>query len=227
MSSVSSDCTRFEAIVSELIGDTLPPSDPDHMFANDHRSACATCALLEHQLRGIRDAALRLPRHAPQADLWPAIEGRIKAPILELGDRAAGGDSIRDRHRRRLMLVAASLVIASAGLTYGIMRAVQGGAPHFSSDDPRLAAASAVMRSYDEQIEALQSVFGTRRGKLEVGTAAIIEKNLRIVDAAIGESMRALEHDPSSIFLLDRYRSVLDAKVGLLKTAITLPAAAN
>ena len=51
----------------------------------------------------------------------------------------------------------------------------------------------------------------------------IIEKNLKVIDAAIAESRAALAKDPHSHFLNDQLAHVLDQKVGLLRTAALLP----
>ena len=77
--------------------------------------------------------------------------------------------------------------------------------------------------TYDEEISRLDSAVTQRRSELDTNTVKIIEKNLRVIDAAIAESRAALAKDPHSRFLHDQLAHVLDQKVGLLRTAALLP----
>jgi hypothetical protein len=69
----------------------------------------------------------------------------------------------------------------------------------------------------------LQRVVSERKTQLDSSTVAIIEKNLRIIDAAIGQSRAALAKDPASRLLSDQLTHALDKKVELLRTAALLP----
>lgn len=77
---------------------------------------------------------------------------------------------------------------------------------------------------YEREIEMLQAIMTWRRAELEPSTAATIEKNLKIIDAAIAESRAALRRDPASSMLSDQLSHTLDRKVELLRTAAMLPA---
>ena len=88
----------------------------------------------------------------------------------------------------------------------------------FASDQQRL------IHTYDEEIRRLDSAVTLRRGELDTNTVKIIEKNLKLIDAAIAESRAALEKDPHSRFLNDQLAHVLDQKVGLLRRTALLPA---
>jgi hypothetical protein len=61
-----------------------------------------------------------------------------------------------------------------------------------------------------------------RKAQLNPSTAAIIEHNLRIIDAAIAQSKEALRSDPGSSMLSDQLTHALDKKVQLLRRAATL-----
>jgi anti-sigma factor RsiW len=76
---------------------------------------------------------------------------------------------------------------------------------------------------YGKEIEMLQRVVSERRTQLDSSTVAIIEKNLRIIDAAIAQSRAALAKDPASKLLSDQLTHALDKKVELLRTAALLP----
>jgi hypothetical protein len=77
---------------------------------------------------------------------------------------------------------------------------------------------------YGKQIEMLQQLVTQRKTQLDSSTVAIIEKNLRIIDAAIEQSRAALAKDPASRLLSEQLTHALDKKVELLRTAVMLPA---
>jgi hypothetical protein len=76
---------------------------------------------------------------------------------------------------------------------------------------------------YDKEIASLQAIMSWRRAELDPATAAIIDKNLKIIDAAIAQSKAALRRDPASSVLGNQLTHALDKKVGLLRTAAMLP----
>ncbi len=79
-------------------------------------------------------------------------------------------------------------------------------------------------QTYDLEISRLRKVVNARRGELDSSTVAVLEKNLRIIDAAIASCKAALEKDPSSRYLNESLVGSLDNKVQLLRAAATLPA---
>lgn len=83
------------------------------------------------------------------------------------------------------------------------------------------AATSAFI--YEQQITALHSILEQRRVRLDPKTVAIVEKNLRVIDAAIAESRAALAKDPANAFLAQQLDQSLDTKVELLRTVAMLP----
>jgi anti-sigma factor RsiW len=77
---------------------------------------------------------------------------------------------------------------------------------------------------YGKEIDMLQRIVTDRRTQLDSATIAVIERNLRIIDAAIAQSKAALLKDPASMLLSDQLTRALDKKVELLRTAAMLPA---
>ena len=77
---------------------------------------------------------------------------------------------------------------------------------------------------YGKEIAMLQTIVGQRKTVLDSSTVAIIERNLRIIDAAIEQSRAALARDPASALLSEQLTHALDKKVELLRTAAMLPA---
>jgi Putative zinc-finger len=92
----------------------------------------------------------------------------------------------------------------------------------------RVGARLAVQREpsdvvYGREIDMLQKIVTQRKTQLDSSTVAIIERNLRIIDAAIEQSKAALARDPRSRLLSDQLTHALDKKVELLRTAALLP----
>ena len=77
---------------------------------------------------------------------------------------------------------------------------------------------------YGREIVLLQRIVSQRKTQLDSSTVAIIEKNLKIIDAAIEQSRAALAKDPASMLLSQQLTHALDKKVELLRTAALLPA---
>jgi anti-sigma factor RsiW len=77
---------------------------------------------------------------------------------------------------------------------------------------------------YGKEIALLQQIMSQRKTQLDSSTVLIIERNLRIIDAAIEQSRAALAKDPASLLLSEQLTHALDKKVELLRTAALLPA---
>jgi anti-sigma factor RsiW len=92
----------------------------------------------------------------------------------------------------------------------------------------RVSGASLVSQSseavYGREIDMLQKIVTERKSQLDSSTVVIIERNLRIIDAAIEQSKAALAKDPASRLLSAQLTHALDKKVELLRTAAMLPA---
>jgi hypothetical protein len=92
-----------------------------------------------------------------------------------------------------------------------------------------VAAASApqVTRSaeevvYDKEIKSLQRILRRQKAELDTSTVAVIEKNLRTLDSAIGQIRAALKKDPGSSLLGSQASRALEMKVELLRRAAML-----
>jgi hypothetical protein len=79
-------------------------------------------------------------------------------------------------------------------------------------------------QTYDLEISRLRQVVDSRRNQLDSATVAVLEKNLHIIDDAIAQCRKALENDPSSVYLNESLTDALDNKVQLLRAAATLSA---
>jgi hypothetical protein len=79
------------------------------------------------------------------------------------------------------------------------------------------------LSAYDREIARLRTVVELRRFDMDPATVAIVEQNLRLIDAAIAQSRAALDRDPASRFLNEQLDNALAKKVELLRTVALLP----
>jgi hypothetical protein len=80
----------------------------------------------------------------------------------------------------------------------------------------RREAAKAV---YDREITRLRAIVDSGRHRLDPATAALLDRNLRIIDTAIEQCNEALARDSSSTFLLEALNNAYHTKVKLLRIA--------
>ncbi len=197
------------------------------------------------ELEAIARSAAQLPALTPSRDLWSGIEARIQAPVVALPTRIAHSDApelpaapvepLPARLPWRRLAIAASLLIAAtAGITYSLVK--QSAAPEVASTNDsasveaklptvpvQAVSAQSAEQTFDREIGAMRNIIDQRRGDLDSATVAVLEKNLKVIDAAIAESKAALAKDPASAFLMDRLTHAYDTKLQLLSGVAAMP----
>jgi len=225
-------CEALEVLLPEYLEGSL--DDTMRAAADAHLRSCTPCTTLVHDLQAIEHQARTLPDLSPTRDLWSGIEARLRPAVVPLAPRVVTARRRRFTPRLTtgwLAAAAALLVAATAGITYQVTKSemasragtrVVAAAP---STNPalRIVANSPVEATYDHEIAELRATIEARRSELDPATVAVIERNLRVIDAAIAESRAALAADPGSQFLHDQLNMALGQKVELLRTAALLP----
>src|ERR1019366_10744860 len=84
-------------------------------------------AELDAELRAIVRAAAELPTLSPSRELWSGIASRIEAPVVALPTRIANGDPTTLAPAAqlpwpRLAIAASLLIVATAGVTWSIVK---------------------------------------------------------------------------------------------------------
>jgi hypothetical protein len=79
-----------------------------------------------------------------------------------------------------------------------------------------------VEASYGREITRLRAIVDRNRGQLDTSTVRVLEHNLQVIDSAIVQCRRALQHDPGSRFLIESLDDALRSKVELLRTTATM-----
>jgi hypothetical protein len=188
----------------------------------DHLVACAGCRRVEAGTRAVLAAAAALPPAVePARDLWPGIAARLGATVVPLaGARGAG------RHRRWASLAAAAALLVAA-TTVVTVRWVERGAGPTAAPAPaavpaRLAADAALagaLADYRRAAGALRSALEQRRAAMSPADLRVVDENLAVVDAAIGELTRALAAQPGNRELTLLLASTCQTQIELLQTA--------
>lgn len=227
------DCGRMDELLNDFVDGELSAAAARDVAA--HVEICAACRNTVGALRSLRADAAALPGSLePGRDLWPEIGETIEAGRAGLlpfvpSLRAATRGPTRFRGWTAGLAAAAAVVLvaATASITMVLMR---GGA---GSPEPRnviAPAGQAVLASfrqaeidYQRATDDLRAMLEQRRGELAPETVALLEENLRVIDAAINQIWTALENDPGRAGNRHLFNSLYQKKVMLLQQAVRLP----
>jgi hypothetical protein len=86
----------------------------------------------------------------------------------------------------------------------------------------RAISAGLVDPRYDEAIADLLQALESQRGQLDATTIAVLESNLKTIDAAIEQSRRALAEDQENVYLNNHLADARQRKLALLRRATAL-----
>lgn len=240
-------CSEFEPLLSELVDGGLTAEDRARVQA--HVEACPACRVALADIRAMRQTARSLPKAVPPEDLWNKVRARLDAEtraakVTPLASRRPWFPS--SSKTWGLLAAAAVLLMAvSTGLVL-VLRdvsapapaqqatrtppAAQTGAPATASAH---ASAANLVESvemeiqqadqhYQKAIAGLELVAREGQGTLDTQTAAVLQKNLGIVDQAIRESRAAVKVQPTSETARMSLFEALRRKVDLLQDTVSL-----
>jgi anti-sigma factor RsiW len=189
----------------------------------------------------------------PSRDLWSGIAARIEqprtapaaltnvVPSSEVAARRASARTATASAPRRVSLsisqlaAAAALLIALSGATAWFVRGsatapaqtVAGSGVIQAEIEPRatdgVRLANFADAQYDAAVSDLERTLSERRNDLNPRTVEILERNLKLIDAAIAQARQALEEDPGNQYLNRHLVESRHRKLELLRraTAIT------
>jgi hypothetical protein len=192
-----------------------------------HLEACAACRQLVADLREIVTVSSSLDDREPPVRGWTRLE---RAIALE-PPRAVR----RTMPRVAWIAMAAALVLAAAaGLRfspYGSRSATPSASTAGALVAESAAGAGAdtletemrqAEQHYENAIKGLEQIASADQNTLDPRTAATLQKNLAVIDQAIGESRAAVRAQPASEpaqqSLIENFRT----KVALLQDTVTL-----
>lgn len=236
-------CEDFNKVLVDYVDGRLAPPPPGvERAAERHLEACDQCSALVTDLRTIRAAAFMLDRHEPAPEAWTRLQAAVAAEPAPRGNvlsmagfgRQRGGDGSADRGRANWPVwvgAAAALMLATViGLLPLMSRetgrdanaAADAAAPAEVSVESIAAEFEAAEKHYQKAIDDLQTIASKDTGELDPQVAAVLQKNLSVIDQAINENRAALKSQPASSNAQDGLFDALRTKVALLQQTVEL-----
>jgi anti-sigma factor RsiW len=227
------NCADLNEALVDLVDGRLDGAE--QRSVERHLEGCANCRALVDDLRSIRAAAFMLDRREPKAETFAKVAAAIAA------EPAAGRlVSMPGAVRRSLggggwpvwLGAAAALILATV---IGLMPLLNRTEPaHDDSardqaEEPAevtvesvTAEFEAAEKHYQKAIDDLQTIANKDTGELDPQVAAVLQKNLTVIDQAITESRAALRSQPSSSNAQSGLFDALRSKVALLQQTVEL-----
>lgn len=225
-------CEEFRAIVADLVDGGLDPVT--ERAADRHADGCEACRALRGDLRTIAAAAFTLDRHEPPARVWDRVQERVSHELIERpAPRLLAWPRTRVAWSVWGAAAAALLLATMIGLVSLIQRrgateqAAQQAAAQQGGDSQELvqsvqADLEAAEAHYDKAIQGLEEIARTDSNVLDPQVASVLQKNLHVIDQAIGESRAALKTQPASTEVQDGLFDAMRSKVALLQQTVEL-----
>ncbi len=202
-------CEQCSELLGEAVDGTLDAALQEQV--DEHCRGCRACAELLNDLRDIREAAASLERRAPSAEVWRAIESKI---------RPASAWPLPGR------LAAAAAIVLMLGTAAWFAAGRQGvDTPDGTASDLVRSAASELQlaeQHYENAITALERLTVARDNSLDPSVAAEIAQSLKSIDRAIDDTRAALQSDPNSFVAQTSLLEALRMKVALLQETVSL-----
>lgn len=225
------NCARHTQAVHELIDGTLGPIRKAEL--QQHLDQCAACRALLADLQRIRDLAGTLEHTAPPDGVWLQVAGRLRQEGRV--QPAAPVKSARGSHIP-LIAIAAGLIVAAGASLLLLLPLLRGD----EAQAPTEQAAMGGNATRDEPVQSIEDHFRLAEQHMQTGiakleeaakanesvidtqTAAMLKKNLEMIDQAIAESRAALRAEPQSTVARDSLFNALRRKVSLLQDTVAL-----
>jgi len=193
-------CDRYLNAIHELVDGTLGPIRRAELEL--HLEACDACRALAQDLQAIARAAQSLDTLTPPERVWNQLAEELRAE-----GRVVGTPSLMTRRRNvALLALAAALVLIVGSSLFLLKRATQSNpapAPPVATATPGPADGNAgpalAVQSVAAELALTERHFQNvveQASATDPATAAVLQKNLQVMNTAIAESRKALEADP-------------------------------
>ena len=223
------NCEDLNEALVDLVDGRLDGAEQRNV--ERHLEGCGNCRALVEDLRSIRAAAFMLDRREPKAETWSKVRAAIasepapRGRLLEMGRSGGVNWPV-------WLGAAAALILATV---IGLLPLMNRAEP--AHDDSAQQAADpaaevtvesvtaefeAAERHYQKAIDDLQTIANKDTGELDPQVAAVLQKNLTVIDQAITESRAALRSQPSSANAQSGLFEALRSKVALLQQTVEL-----
>ena len=226
-------CHQYEAAISEYVDGTLQASDRESDRAlvdalEAHLAECGCCRAIVEDFHTLRDAARTLQPRVPPAHVWTRIAQETGVPA-----RRPWWALVAAAARWQPIAAAATVILVLAG-TWLAWRQFNAAAPAATVARPVQARPDPALvqdvetelklaeEHYVRAIAGLEAIAKAEGSELDPQTAEVLQANLTVIDAAIGESRAAVQTEPASDVARNSLFEALRRKVTLLQDTIAL-----
>ena len=219
-------CDRYLNAIHELVDGTLGPIRRAELEL--HLETCEGCRALADDLKAIAASARSLEVMAPPDRVWQSISAQLRAD-----GRITGGPASRRHRSTSLFAIAAALILAIGGSLLLLNRPdsrpaapTAQVAPENGNVAPDVPVqmdnvATELARTEQHFQNAIEQATKNADG-VDPATAAVLQKNLLVVNEAIAESRKALESNPQNASAQQSLYDVLKKKIQFLQDTIAL-----
>lgn len=224
-------CSDYKEAIQDLADGTLGPVRRAEL--QTHLDTCDACRALAEDLQKIRAAAPSLAARPPD-HIWLQVASRLRQEGRVVETRPAVGRS------GALLAIAATLLLAVGGSLYLLMpgdeppaqsaasapsaaQSPSGG--NAAAGDPVQSIADDLAQAekhYQSAIAKLEEATKADDDAIDAETAAVLAKNLQVIDQAIAESRAAVQAEPQSVPARNHLFGALRQKVLVLQETVAL-----
>ena len=221
-------CAEYSESIADFVDGSLDPARQRAL--ERHVEGCAACRALVADLKSIQAAAFTLDRIELPGHLWAVVQARVAEEGKPSGARLLAFP--RTRAAMGWWAAAAALVLAT---TFGVYTVMRTESPHADVADAAtepadpgdvVASVQAELQAaeahYDKAIQGLEQIARSESGALDPQVAAVLQKNLSVIDQAIGESRAALQQQPASADAQESLFDAMRSKVAVLQQTVEL-----
>jgi anti-sigma factor RsiW len=213
-------CDRCHALVDDYVDGSL--AGEDLAAVESHLAGCSACRAISADFAAIRRSARALESPVPPPHVWTKVAAAF----------AASG-RVRTAPVWRPLAIAATLMALAGGASWILLRqpaSAPGGSTAAAiapARDPELVQSVEIElklaeEHYQKAITGLERITRTDSTALDPQVAAVLQKNLDVIDQAIGESRAALRTQPASEVAQESLFEALRNKVALLQDTVLL-----
>jgi len=234
--------TAYRESIQELIDGTIGAIRRAEL--ERHLAECADCRAFLADMQAIHETAGTLDELEPPDGVWLQIAGRLRQEgRVQLPPVPAARPSRSSRYA--MLAIAATLVLAVGGSIVALLVQYRSNRSVPPPTVATRAAAPAGNANADIDVESVEAEFrlaeqhyqnaiakleqaarldqaGRDENTLDPQTAAMLQKNLQVIDQAISESREAVRSEPLSAAARDSLFDALRRKVALLQDTIAL-----
>ena len=225
------NCEHCHSLVDDYVDGTLAADE--RQAVETHLAGCAACRAMASDFRSIRSTAASLERRAPSAQAWTRIEAAVASERSRSFRHGFVGRLFTSGGVWKPLAVAATLLFVVGGMSWILWNQLSvTEPPHRTATtvapgDPELAQTvehelKLAEEHYQNAIAGLEKITRSESATLDPQVAAVLQKNLEVIDQAIGESRAALQTQPTSDVAQESLFEALRNKVVLLQETVVL-----